>query len=72
MKLNDEKTEFIIVGSKDNLSKVTTDQIKVGKHIIKSTKSVRNLGAYFDSELSMETHVIKTAKSAWYLLNSIG
>ena len=43
-----------------------------GIRSISSTESVKNLGAYFDSEMSMEMHVRKTAKSAWFHLNSIG
>ena len=36
------------------------------------TSSVRNLGVYFDSDLSMKTHVIKVCQSAHYHLRNIG
>ena len=72
LKLNDDKTEFIIIGSRNNLSKVITENIKIGNHTISLAESVKNLGAHFDSEMSMEMHIMKTAKSAWFHLNSIG
>ena len=42
---NDMKTEFVIIGSRQQLSKVTIDSVKVGDSKIKPIESVRNLGA---------------------------
>ena len=71
LKLNDDKTEFMVLGSKSNLAKVSTQSITVGDHQITKSEQVRNIGATFDSTVSMEAHVIKTSQSAWYHLFSI-
>ena len=45
LKLNDNNTEFIIIGSPHQLSKVRMDSINVGLSEIKSASSLRDLGA---------------------------
>ena len=71
LKLNDDTTEFIIIGSPCNLKKVVTEYIVVGDHKIFKSKQVRNIGAIFDTSATMEAHVIKTAQTASYHLYSI-
>lgn len=72
LKLNDEKTEFIVIGSPHMLSKVNTTEISIGGHSIPAVQQARNIGAEFDCHMSMEAHVIKTAQKAWYKLHSLG
>ena len=57
-KLNSDKTEIILIGTKPQLSKIKFDHIKVG-HVDLSveTAAVHNLGAWFDRNLSMSTHI---------------
>ena len=43
---NDTKTEFFIIGSYQQLSKVTIKSIAVGTSVIKPVEYVRNLGAW--------------------------
>ena len=50
MKLNDSKTEFLIMGTSNKLKKVTFDNIKIGQVQIKSVKKVKNLGVMYDCE----------------------
>ena len=69
--LNDDKTEFIIIGSPCNLKKVVTEYIVVCDHKIFKSKQVRNIGAIFDTSATMEAQVVKTAQTAWYHLYSI-
>ena len=47
---NDSKTEFLIIGSSQQLSKVTMASIKVGDCDIQALKHVRNLGTWFDKK----------------------
>ena len=49
LKLNSDKTEIILIGTKPQLSKIKFDHIKVS-HVDLSveTAAVRNLGAWFD------------------------
>ena len=71
LKQNDDKTEFIIIGSPYNLKKVVTKYIVVGNHKIFKSKQVINIGAIFDTSATMEAQVVKTAQTAWYHLYSI-
>ena len=66
--LNDDKTEFLIIGSERQLSKVSVDKINIGQAEVSPASSVRNLGTWFDSHLDMSTHVSKTCASAFYYL----
>ena len=54
LKMNDSKTEFITIGSRQQLKKIQFDSIRVGGAVVKAVESVRDLGAYLDSTLSME------------------
>lgn len=71
LKLNDQKTEFIIIGKTKSLKKVTTDSITIGKSLVTPTECVKNIGAVFDQNMSLEVQVNKTCKSAWIKLYQI-
>ena len=66
--LNDEKTEFPLIGTRQQLSKVQPLPLRVEAMNIEPVNSVRNL-AWFDSMLSMETHINKVW-SSWILLSA--
>ena len=69
--LNDDKTEFLLVGSRQQLAKVSVNSIKVGATDVSPSSSVRNLGAWFDSHMDMSTHISKTCGTAFYYLYNI-
>ena len=71
LKLNDDKTEFIVLGSNPNLSKIKTHSITVGEHQIRRSNEVRNIGAIFDANAKMEDQVTKTCQTAWFHLYTI-
>ena len=48
LKFNDSNTEFIVIGTRQLLSKVDISSVKVGSSDIAPSTSVRNLGAWFD------------------------
>ena len=56
--LNDDKTEFLIIGTRQQLSKVSIQSIKVGQAEVSPVFSARNLGtwliSYPDLTLSLE------------------
>ena len=66
--LNDEKTESLLIGTRQQLSKVEPLPLRVGTMDIQPVNSVRNLGAWFDSMLSMETRIDKVCSSGFYYL----
>jgi hypothetical protein len=44
MKMNDSKTEFMIIGTRQQLTKVTVDRLIVGNSSITAVSKARNLG----------------------------
>ena len=70
--LNVEKTEFLLIGTKQQLAKVDIGHIiKVGKVNIAPHSPVKNLGVWFDSNLSMVDHITKTCSAAFHYLCNI-
>ena len=55
--LNDDKTEFLILGTKQQIAKVNIDNIKVGSANVSPVPVVRNLGSWFDLQLTMSSHI---------------
>ena len=71
LKLNDDKTEFLIIGTQQQLSKVHIEKLSVGDVSVKPATVARNLGTWFDKNLSLVTHITKTCKAAFYHLHNI-
>ena len=69
--LNDDKTEFLIIGTRQQLSKVSIQSIKIGQTEVFPVASARNLGTWVDSHLDMGIHITKTCRSAFYYLYNI-
>ena len=63
--INDLKTEILIVGSRQQLSKISINSIFVGDSTVQPLHSVRNLGSWFDSNMSMSIYVAKTCSHAF-------
>jgi hypothetical protein len=72
LKLNDDKTEFLVLGAPSQLKKVNVPNLQIGESEIEKTQSARNIGAIFDSSMTMEKHVDAICKSAWSHLCRIG
>jgi len=71
LKLNDDKTDFIIMGSKHNLQKVSTTHIKLGNSQIRPNESVKNIGVVLDNQMKMDKQISKTCQAAWFHLFQI-
>ena len=69
--LNDGKTEFLLIGIRQQLAKINIKGINVGSDVISPASVVRNLGGCFDSQLTMSTHISKACASSYYHLHSI-
>ena len=69
--LNDDKTEFLIIGTRQQLSKISIQSIKIGQTEVSPVASARNLGTWFDTHLDMGTHITKICNSAFYYLYNI-
>ena len=55
--MNDSKTEYTIFGTQQSLAKCHTTSITIGDSTIEASDHIRNLGAYFDKNMSMAKHV---------------
>ena len=71
LKINDCKTEFILIGTKKQQEKVSSMKIKVGKSNIPPSKQARNTGVIFDSNTSMIPHVNQICKIGYHQLARI-
>ena len=68
LKINDDKTELIIIGGSKQLPKVSLDSIQVGECTVSPVQKVRNLGVIFDENLSMKDHISNVCKKGFYQL----
>ena len=71
LKLNYDKTEFIVIGTRQQLAKVNVDSLQVGESIVTAASKVRNLGCWFDDQLKMDTHINNICRSAFFHLYNI-
>jgi hypothetical protein len=70
--LNDSKTEVVLLGTKQQLSKLSDLAISVGNVNIKPVTKVRNLGVIFDNNMSMENHVNNICKTSYFYIRLLG
>ena len=66
LKLNDCKTEFLVLMSPHQLRKYGLPDLQLGTVLIKPAVSVRNIGAHFDQMLTMVNFINHKIKVASY------
>ena len=71
LKLNDDKTELLIITSPYYQGRVQNSAIQVGDNRVEAATSTRDLGVILDSTLNMKNHVTAICKSAYYHLRNI-
>ena len=71
LKLNDTKTDVLIISSPHYLQAVTDIHIQVGDVSIASSKSFKNLGVLFDQTLGLKQHITHICQSAFMQLRNI-
>ena len=64
LKLNNDKTEFILLGTRQQLSKLDNISFQIGSNTIIPTDHVRNLGFIMDSLLKNGSHINKITSSS--------
>ena len=68
LKMNPDKTEFMLFASRKNIKKVESTKITVLQEDIHSIPCTKYLGAFMDQHLSFNTHVLKKcATASWNL-----
>ena len=71
LKLNDSKTEFLIIGAPKDVEKVSRRTVTVGDSKIAPSKSARNIGAYMDTALDMKEQIANTVRACYLQLRTI-
>ena len=71
LKLNDDKMEFMIIGTRAQVNKVNVSEIVVGQAKVPAVTIVRNLGTWLDTNLTMSAHINETCQAAIYHLYNI-
>ena len=71
LKLNNDKTEFLMLGSRQQLRKVSIPPLVVGSAHIPPSDKVKNLGVVFDTAMTLEAQISQSVKSANYNLRNI-
>ena len=70
LKLNKEKAEFLDIGTRQQLDKVSLDEMTIGHSQVKTTSTVRSLGVWFDRDMKFDTTITKMcAMGHFYLYN---
>jgi hypothetical protein len=72
LKLNEDKTELLIITPSRSHKKVSIDKISIGDSDITPSKVARNLGILFDDTMTMKDHVTAKVKSCHVQLRTIG
>ena len=71
LKLNDSKTEFIIFGTAQDITKISQQSVTVGSAKVLPSKVMRDIGAMLDTSLTMKTHINSTTRSCYTQLRGI-
>ena len=72
LKLNDKKTEMLLISTKQLATKLNCHTLLIGEHQVTPATFVRNIGVIMDTHASMEAHVNNVSRAAYYHLYNIG
>ena len=71
LKMNEEKTEFLIISSKRTVNQLCQKKIRINNHDIITSQVVRNIGVQFDATLSMTSQVSSICKKSHIYIKNI-
>ncbi|MDF4350591.1 reverse transcriptase family protein, partial [Vibrio parahaemolyticus] len=69
--LNSDKTEVIVLGPKQLRDSLSDDIVSLDGIALASATTVRNLGVIFDQDLSFNSHLKQTSRTAFFHLRNI-
>lgn len=69
--LNEDKTEIIILGSRQMISRIVMEDVFIGNNRIKIAEKVRDLGFILDSSLTLVPQISKVCSSSFSALRTI-
>ncbi|KAJ8039461.1 hypothetical protein HOLleu_17189 [Holothuria leucospilota] len=71
LKMNDEKSEFIIFGSKNQLPKCITNVITIGDIPVHRSDKIKLLGVFLDESLNLKYHINMKARAAALAMSNL-
>ena len=71
LKLNDDKTKFMIIGTHAQLDKVNVSEIVVRQAKVPAVTIIRKVGTWLDTNLTMSAYINETCQVAIYHLYNI-
>ena len=72
LKLNPEKTEFIVFGSKAQRQKISSHfPVSILGSLLHPVDSVSNLGVWFDADFSFSEHIKRTCKACFLQMRGL-
>ena len=71
LKINCEKTEFLVLSSKNNRSKFSVDSISVCGDTVERVDKAKNLGLFLDTKLNMDDQNTSVLKACYFNLSWI-
>ena len=71
LKLNEDKTEIMVLGTSQKLKCLETSSINFGDVKIDFKDNVKNLGVYFDSQLTMSHQINSLLKICYFELRKV-
>jgi len=69
--LNLSKTEYIIIGTPIQYSKLSSSSISINIKFLKPVNSVRNLGVIFDTDMSLCKHIFPITQTFFYHIRQL-
>jgi len=71
LKWNTDKTQVMLIGSRQQLDKVNTSELQLQSSIVQFTNTVSDLGIIVDSQLNMSAHVTAVSRSCMFQLRQL-
>jgi len=71
LKLNEDKTQVIWLGTRHQLSKLTENTLTLPNATVQFSTVVNDLGVQIDSQLSMSNHIAKLSRSCFFHLRQL-
>jgi len=69
--LNPSKTEFLLIGLSQQLTKIQNPQLQFANNTILPSSTARNLGITFDSNLSFDSHITNLSRNCYYHIRDL-
>ncbi len=71
MKQNDDKTEFLIIGTPGPLKKINFNDIHICEEEVSSSEQAHNLGFIFDKEMNSKGQINNISKAGYHHVRNV-